>query len=204
VDAKRPPSEPRSQRKVNHFMYPMRRVVGLLGTLALVAAACAAPGSSGSVADPETDPSMAGSHDMSASMAPSAGAASSSPAASDGEATGGGRVSIDDVLTDPAAFEGQEITLSENVDQVFVEDVAFLFRGTEVEGQILVVLTPDASIEKDVQANRVVNVTGSLVPFTAEDLEAAGAGLSLDDDALAEFEGDVVLVGTEVTDPLGG
>ena len=71
----------------------------------------------------------------------------------------------------------------------------FLFSGTEVEGQLLVVLTPDATIEKTVQANRVVNVTGSLVPFTAEDLEAAGAGLSLDDDALAEFEGDIVLVG---------
>jgi hypothetical protein len=163
-------------------MYPIRRVVGLLATLALVAAACAAPGSSGSVADPDADPSMAGSHDMSASTAPSSAEASSSP----------------------AAFEGQEITLSENVDQVFVEDVAFVFSGTEVEGQILVVLTPDATIEKDVQANRVVNVTGSLVPFTAEDLEAAGAGLSLDDDALAEFDGDVVLVGTVVTDPLGG
>ncbi len=185
-------------------MYPIRRVVGLLATLALVAAACAAPGSGGSVADPDADPSMAGSHDMSASMAPSSAEASSSPAASNSEAAGGGRVSIDDVLTDPAAFEGQEITLSENVDQVLVEDVAFLFSGTEVEGQILVVLTPDATIEKDVQANRVVNVTGSLVPFTAEDLEAAGAGLSLDDDALAEFDGDVVLVGTVVTDPLGG
>ena len=186
-------------------MNPIRRVVGVLATLTLVTAACAAPGSSGSVADPETDPSMAtGSHDMSASTAPSAGDASPSPAASNGEASGGGRVAIDDVLTDPASFEGQEITLSENVDQVFVEDVAFLFSGTEVEGQILVVLTTDAAIEKDVQANRVVNVTGSLVPFTAEDLEGAGAGLSLDDDALAEFEGDIVLVGTEVADPLGG
>ncbi len=85
-----------------------------------------------------------------------------------------------------------------------MEDVAFLFSGIEVEGQILVVLTPGATIEKDVQADRVLSVTGSLVPFTAEDLEAAGAGLSLDDDALAEFEGDVALVATEVTDPLGG
>jgi hypothetical protein len=170
-----------------------------------VAAACAAPGTGGSAADSETEPSMAtASHDMSASTPPSAGAASSIPAASGGETSSGGRVAIDDVLTDPASFEGQEITLSENVDQVFVEDVAFLFSGTEVEGQILVVLTPDATIEKTVQANRVVNVTGSLVPFTAEDLEAAGAGISLDDDALAEFEGDVVLVGTEVADPLGG
>lgn len=193
------------QRKAKHFMNPMARVAGLLATLALVAAACAAPGSSGGVADPATEPSMAtASHDMSASTTPSAGDASSSPAASGGEASTGGRVAIDDVLTDPASFEGREITLSENVDQVFVEDVAFLFSGTEVEGQILVVLSPDATIEKTVQANRVVNVTGSLVPFTAEDLEAAGGGLSLDDDALAEFEGDIVLVGTEVADPLGG
>ncbi|MDQ4035166.1 MAG: hypothetical protein M3153_04475 [Chloroflexota bacterium] len=185
-------------------MFSMRRVVGLVAALALTTAACAAPGSSGSVADPATDPGMAPGHDMAGSMAPSAGEATSSPAASSGEASDDGRVSIDDVLTDPAAFEGHEVTLSENVDQVFVEDVAFLFSGIEVEGQILVVLTPGATIEKGVQADRVLSVTGSLVPFTAEDLEAAGAGLSLDDDALAEFEGDVALVATEVTDPLGG
>ena len=167
-------------------------------------AACAAPGSGGNATDAETDPSMATeSHDMSTTV-PSADDASASPASSGGEASDGARVAIDDVLADPAAFEGQEITLSENIDQVLLEDVAFVFSGTEVEGQVLVVLTPDAAIEKEVQTSRVVNVTGTLVPFTAEDLEAAGAGLSLDDEALAEFEGDLVLVGTQVADPLGG
>lgn len=173
--------------------------------IALVLAACAAPGG-GEATVSEAPSTAAGSQDMAPSGAPSGGDASASPAASDdAEASDASdRVAIDDVLTDPAALEGQPITLSENVEEVFVEDLAFLFSGTEVEGQVLVVVTPDATIGKEIQADRVVTVTGTLVPFTAEDLEGAGAGVGFDDEGLAAFEGDVVLVATEVADPLGG
>ena len=190
---------------------PMRRGFAVLPTIAIVVAACAGPGTSGSEADSENSPSMAaGSHDMSSSApssssSPGTGEPSASPAASDAGSGGDvdARVAIDDVLTDPAAFEGQPVTLSENIERVFIDDLAFELTGTEVEGQVLVVVTPDARVGKEIEADRVVTVTGTLAPFTGEDLHAAGAGIAIDDEALAEFEGDAVLVATEVADPLG-
>ena len=38
----------------------------------------------------------------------------------------------------------------------------------------------------------------------APGLEAVGAGISIDDEKLADFEGDAVLVATAVSDPLAG
>ncbi|MGH2380752.1 MAG: hypothetical protein ACRDG7_05975 [Candidatus Limnocylindria bacterium] len=186
----------------------MRRALGILPMVAFALAACAAPNSGGGAGDNESQQQTmpAASHDMAASSMPSAsGAPASAPPSDDVTSSeASARVAIDDVLTDPAAFADEEITISENIDAVFVDDLAFLFGGTEVDGQLLVVVTPDAPIDKEIEEDRVVTVTGSLVPFTAEDLEAAGAGISIDDEMLAGFEGDLVLIATAISDPLAG
>ena len=180
-------------------MNRLRRALGVLSILALALAACASQGTGGGATDEATG-MAAGSHAMSSAAAPNASGASTSPSA---EASTEERVWIDDVLADPAAFEDQQITISENVDAVIADDAAFIFSGTEVEGQLLVVLTPETTVNEKPEVNRVITVTGTLVPFTAEELEAAGAPISIDDEALSEFSGNAVLIATEVNDPLG-
>jgi hypothetical protein len=186
-------------------MNRMRRALGIVPVVALVLAACAGQGTgSGATEDDAAMPS--GSHAMASSTGPAASEAATTPAASADEsaaAAGDDRVAIDDVLADPAAFEDQEITISENVDEVFLDGAAFLFSGTEVEGQLLVVATPETTVNEQPEANRVITVTGTLVPFTAEDLEAAGAAIAIDDAALGDFSGNAALVAAETNNPLG-
>ena len=178
-------------------MHRMHRALGILTTLSLLTltAACAAPGPGGGSSS--NAPGSAGANTPATSGDLSTDAAS--PTSGTGDADGE-RVSIDDLLTDPSLFADREITVSENVDEVFVEDQAFLFTGTEVEGQLLVVVTPDAPIEKDIEVDRVVNATGMVVPLTAEDLEAAG--VPVDDEIIEAVEGNAVLVATAISDPL--
>lgn len=186
-------------------MHRMHRALGILTILALAIAmaACAAPGTGGGTSsDDPTSASTTGSAE--ANMPSASGAVPSDGAsAAPGIASGDGeRVSIDDLLADPSLFADREITVSENIDEVFVEGQAFLFSGTEVEGQLLVVVTPDAPIEKEIEVDRVVTATGMVVPLTAEDLEAAG--VPLDDEIIAAVEGNAVLVATAISDPLAG
>lgn len=178
-------------------MHRMHRALGILTTLALltVTAACAAPGTGGGSSS--NDPGSAAASMPAASGDLSTDAASPTAGTSDAD---GERVSIDDLLTEPSLFADGEITVSENVDEVFVEDQAFLFTGTEVEGQLLVVVIPDAPIEKEIEVDRVVNATGMVVPLTAEDLEAAG--VPVDDEIIEAVEGNAVLVATAISDPL--
>ena len=181
-------------------MHRMHRALGILTILALTiaTAACAAPGTG----EGSSDDASSGS--APANM-PAASGAVPSDAADAGPGTGGldgERVSIDDLLADPSLFADREITVSENVEEVFVDGQAFLFTGTEVEGQLLVVVTPDAPVEKEVEVDRVLTATGMVVPLTAQDLEAAG--VPLDDEIIAAVEGNAVLVATAISDPLGG
>lgn len=112
------------------------------------------------------------------------------------------RVSIDEVLADPAAHVDEDITILENIDEEYVEDSAFVFSGTEVQGQLLVVLADGATVEKAVEPDRIVAVTGRIIPFTSERMEAAGLGMSIDDEALARYGGNAILVAARVADPL--
>lgn len=167
-------------------MHDLRRPFALAAFAMLTLAACApAGGGAGDPADPSTVP---------ASPLPTEGGNTADDVAE--------RVSIDDVLADPAAFVDADLTVMENIDEVYVEDRAFLFSGTEVQGQLLVVLEDGAPIEKAVQPDRVVAVTGRIIPFTTERMEAAGLDLTVDDEVLARYGGNAVLVATRVADPL--
>lgn len=112
------------------------------------------------------------------------------------------RESIDDVLADPAAYVDADITIMENIDQVYVPDSAFVFSGTEVQGQLLVVLSAGATVDKPIAADRVVSATGRVIPFTAERMAAAGLELTPDDERLSGFGGNAVLVVSHIGDPL--
>ena len=165
-------------------MNRVHRIAALAAAAAFALAACA-PAGGGSSGGPATSPGSV--------------SASAAPSPSDEVAS---RVSIDDVLVDPAAFQDADVTIMENVDEVYVVDRAFRFSGTEVQGDLLVVVAPDATIDKEIQPDRVVTVTGRIVPFTDEAMQAAGIDLTADDEAFAGYAGNAVLVAARVADPL--
>lgn len=167
-------------------MHHSRRPFGLAAIALLALTACAPAGTGvGDAPAPSTGP------------ASPIGSGAANP---DDEVAA--RESIDDVLADPEAYVDADITIMENIDEEFVEDRAFLFSGTEVQGQLLVVLEDGATIEKTVQPDRVVAVTGRIIPFTTERMEAAGLDLTVDDEAVSRYGGNAVLVATHVADPL--
>jgi hypothetical protein len=167
-------------------MNRMRRAIGILPPLVLVLAACAAPGSGGG--------------DHSSDMASTSAAASASTAPS-GAA---GRVDIGDLYADPAAFAGQEVTILGRVDGLVGDGGAFLTSPSGEDEGLLVVPADDATVEKEAAQNRVLWITGIVVPFDSEALAAAGTSVGADDPALAEYAGDYAIVATELGDPLAG
>lgn len=169
-------------------MNRMRRTLGILPVAALVLAACAAPGSG--TGDSSTDPAAS----------PAAPGASSSAAASGVP----GRVDIGDLYADPGAFAGEELTVLGRVDAIAVDGGAFLTSPSGEEDGLLVVLAEDATVDKEIAERAVLWITGSVVPFTAEDLAAAGATVAADDAGLAGHAGGYVLVASEIGDPLAG
>lgn len=188
-------------------MHPMRRapvILLILPILALVLAACAPAGTGGGNESNDATTAPMSSEPMSSEpMTPGASGsldlASDDPSDEIGEPTG--RVDIDDVLTDPASFAGgDEVTIAENVEEVLVEETAFVISGTMVEGNLLVVLTPDAEIEKEIQVDRVVDITGTIVAI--DELESTDAAVSTDDPEVSGFDGEYAIVATVIGDPL--
>jgi hypothetical protein len=165
-------------------MNRMRRTLGILPVAALVLAACAAPGTG--AGDSDTSPA----------------ASATSPAASAPASDVAGRVDIGDLYADPGAFAGQEVTILGRVDAIAVEGGAFLTSPSGEEDGLLVVLAEDATIDKEIAEKSVLWITGSVVPLSAEDLEAAGAAVSADDAGLADYAGEYVVVANEIGDPL--
>lgn len=160
-------------------MNRIRRTFGVLPVVALVLAACAAPGTGGG--------------DLQSS-APTASAADGSAAPE--------RVDIGDVYADPMAYAGEEIRILGRVDTVLVDEAAFLTSPSGEEDGLLVVVADDATVDKVPAERSVLWITGTVVPRTAEDLSAAGALVPADDAALAEVPGDVAIVATQLGDPL--
>jgi len=162
----------------------IRRTLGVIPVVALLLAACAAPGSGGGDA---------------ASPSPSAPASAS---ASDDVADAVARVDIGDLYADPAAFEGQQVRILGRVDSVLVDDAAFLTSPNGEADGLLVVAAQDATVDKSPAARSVLWITGTVVPLTADDLAAAGAVVAADDAALADVAGDYAIVASELKDPL--
>jgi hypothetical protein len=167
-------------------MNRMRRAIGILPPLVLVLAACAAPGTGGG--------------DDSSDMATTSAAASASTASSGAT----GRVDIGDLYADPAAFAGQEVTILGRVDGLVGDRGAFLTSPSGEDEGLLVVPADDATVEKEAAQNRVLWITGIVVPFDSEALAAAWTSVGVDDPALAEYTGDYAVVATELGDPLAG
>ena len=171
-----------------------------VGFLMLILAACATPAGDDGTDASSASASMAEmSHDMSGMAS---GSAEPSASASDDDAAGD-VVTIDNYVDDPAAYEGTEITMIQNVASVLIADQAFLFTGVASEGELLVVVADGAAVDAAIEQNRVVEVTGTVVPFTDEALAEAGATVTTADPALADYAGEGVLVADSVASPLG-
>lgn len=91
----------------------------------------------------------------------------------------------------------------QNVASVLLPDQAFLFTGVAAEDELLVVVADDATVDTAIEQNRVVEVTGTVVPFTDDALAEAGAAVTAADPALADYAGEGVLVADTVVSPLG-
>ena len=172
-------------------MNRMRRAAGII-TLTALLAACAAPGTGGGA----TEPAGTGAADAT-SMNPSSSPASSGTADS-GTAT---RVDIGALSDDPSSFSGQPIKVLARVDQVLVDGVAFLTSpSASDEGQIAVLVRPDAQIDKEIVEGTVVWVEGTVVGLTEQELSDAGLDVTLDQ--LGDFDGEFAVVADSITDPL--
>jgi hypothetical protein len=166
----------------------------LVPALILILAACAGPrtGAGGSAGS-------SGLPDASGSSQP-ASSLGSSPSASGSET--GGRVDIGVLTADPGSYEGQDVRVLARVDEVLVDGTAFLTSpSASDEGQIAVVLRPDAQVDKQPVAGSVVWVDGTVMGFTADDLQAAGVDVT--PDQLSGFSGEWVIVASAIGDPLG-
>ena len=173
-------------------MHRMRRAAGIITLMAFLAA-CAAPGTGGGGAAASasgTAPDLASAN------------SSNSPAASGGTDTSGtSRVDIGVLSDDPSAFSGQQIKVLARVDQVLVDGLAFVTSpSASDEGQIVVLIRPDAQLDKDIAEGNVVWVEGTVIGLT--DQELSDAGLDVTPDQLGDFDGEFAFVADAITDPL--
>lgn len=171
-------------------MARMHRALGILPITALLLAACARGTGAGA-----SDPSLA-------PLPSSITASSSAPgaAASAGETAGTGRIDIGALVGDAASYEGQDVTILGRVDSVLADGQAFTTSANGDDNSILVIVGDDATVQKDITEKAVVFITGNVVPFTGEDLAAAGAAVGADQ--LSDYQGDYAIVATEIADPL--
>lgn len=175
-------------------MHRMHRAPGLLGIVILLAA-CAAPGSGGEPTEREAATSPATSDPMSGEAAPSGSASA------EAETTGDRRIDMAALAADPSAAVAREITVLARVDQVVVDGLAFLTSpSASDDGQIAVIVRPDGQVDKEIAEGRMVFVDGTVVGFTAEELETAGVGIGTEE--LGEFGGEFAIVADAVRDPL--
>jgi hypothetical protein len=107
------------------------------------------------------------------------------------------------LAADPGTFVGQDVTVLARVDEVVIDGGAFLTSpsGT-ADGQIAVIVAPDATIDKEISSGGVVWVDGTVVGFTPDDLAAAGVELSADD--LGGYDGAFAIIANAIRDPLAG
>jgi hypothetical protein len=171
-------------------MNRMRRAAGILALTALLAA-CAAPGTGGGATTSGSGANVVPSTNPSMSAAASAGA----------EAGAMTRVDIGALSDDPSAFSGEQVKVLARVDQVLVDGVAFLTSpSASEEGQIPVLVRPDAQIDKEIVEGSVVWVEGTVVGLTDQELSDAGLDISLDE--LGDFDGQFAIVADAISDPL--
>ena len=172
-------------------MNRMRRAAGIV-TLTALLAACAAPGTGGGA----TEPAGTGATDA-ASMNPSSSPASTGSA--DGDTAT--RVDIGALSGDPSSFSGQSIKVLARVDQVLVDGVAFLTSpSASDEGQLAVLVRPDAQVDKEIHEGTVVWVHGTAAGLTEQELSDAGLDVTLDQ--LGDFDGEFAIVADSISDPL--
>jgi hypothetical protein len=184
-------------------MHRMHRAIAVLPALVLALAACSAPGSGAGGDDDQTTEPM-GSMPAATESAPASSAMASGSEAPmpSGEAGTANRVDMVALAEDPSSYADQSVTVLARIDEVVVDDEAFVTSpsGTD-EDQLLVVLGDDARVDKDLDDGNVVWVDGTVVAI--DDLESAGAELSGDDPQLADFDGDYAIVADGIRDPLG-
>jgi hypothetical protein len=171
-------------------MVRMRRALGILPVIALLLAACAR-GTGAGATDTSTEPSGSSANQPSTS-------ASAAPSASEAVTTG--RIDIGALVGEAASYQGQEVTVLGRVDSVLADGKAFTTSPNGDDNNILVIVGDNATVEKDIAEKAVVFITGTVVPFTGDDLAAAGAAIGVDQ--LADYQGDYVIVASDISDPL--
>jgi hypothetical protein len=175
-------------------MHRTHRAAGV-AVLAVALAACAAPGTGGG----STEAPLSSVGAMSSS--PPSANPTASARADRGEL--GNRVDIGALAEDPSSFSGEEITVLARVDQVLVDGSVFLTSpSASEEGQMAVIVRPDAQVDKEIVEGSVAWVTGSVIGLTEDELQQAGVDVAPDE--LGTIGGDFAIVADAIRDPLAG
>lgn len=171
-------------------MHRMTRVATLMALVLLLAACTGSGVGLGGSPAPST---AASSGDASAMPSATADAGEDSP----------DRVDMSTLAADPGSYLGQEIRVLARIDEVVSDGGAFLTSpsGT-ADGQLAVIIMPDATVGAEIAQRDVVWVEGTVVGVSAEDLHDAGVDLTPAD--LGGYTGEYAIIASDISDPFGG
>lgn len=102
---------------------------------------------------------------------------------------------VEEILADPAAFEGTPVVLDADVVEVVASE-AMTVRDDASGGSLLVVGAPGV-IPADLTAGDFARVSGEVRSFAIDDIEFE-IGATLDDEAFADFAGEPVVIASDV------
>jgi hypothetical protein len=162
----------------------------LAAALTLALSACAATTGSEATEDTETATAEATASVEAESTSSAGMSASDDP----------GRESamdIDELTKDPETFLGQQIYVTAEVDEELDDDHAFTLSGIDESATLLVVNQANV-VFQEIDDDDLVAVKGTLVEFDAQAMQDAGADVTPDDEALADYDGEHVLVASAV------
>jgi hypothetical protein len=105
----------------------------------------------------------------------------------------GGQASVDDVLSNPADYIDERVTISSSISDVLSEQVFVL------EGGLLVIDASGELAETALQAAQDIQVSGLVREMQDPGTVAADYGIDLDANQVAGYEGQPVLIGESIT-----
>ena len=177
-------------------MVRIHRRLTLAAALALALTACAQTDTADETTEP-AEPTEAATESAEPTTTPEAEATESAEAAASDDPAREAAMTVEELITEPETFLGEEIYVTGTIGEELEDEHAFTIPTIEETDELLVVNEGDVVLQ-ELDSGDLVMVQGTLVEFDAEAMSDAGAELAPDDEALADFEGEHVLVASSV------
>lgn len=177
----------------------------LAAALTLVLTACAQTDTADDAADETASPEPTMTMEADATESPQADASDDDDdatsddddASSSDDPSRESAMTIEELITEPETFLGQEIYVIGEIAEEVGDEHAFTMAGLAETDALLVVNEGD-EVFQEIDPTDSVMVQGTLVEFDAEAMADAGAELTPDDDAVSDYDGEHVLVADDV------